>query len=137
MEALEELAVSYERQDGEIEASNQEKATLQCEIDKLQVGMYLVYRYFCTGCLIFHIRYHIVCYLFPFSIPQFEVQERTQQFLAIQEVSEMRQRTATDLVETLVEKIADISEVFEENSPSKLPTVSLWPYSVNVCNSNE
>ena len=39
MEALEELAVSYERQDGEMEASNEEKAVLQCEIEKLQVGL--------------------------------------------------------------------------------------------------
>ena len=39
MEALEELAVSYERQDGEIEASNQEKASLQCEVERLQVAI--------------------------------------------------------------------------------------------------
>lgn len=38
MEALEELAVSYERQDGEMEASNEEKAALQCEIERMQVG---------------------------------------------------------------------------------------------------
>jgi len=38
MEALEELAVSYERQDGEIEAINQEKAVLQCEVERLQVS---------------------------------------------------------------------------------------------------
>lgn len=38
MEALEELAVSYERQDVEIEANNQEKAALQCELEKLQVS---------------------------------------------------------------------------------------------------
>ena len=119
MEALEELAVSYERQDGQMDASNQEKAVLQCEVERLQVDHFVT----------FHTGYHILCCHFPYSIPQFEVQERTQQFLAIQEVSEMRHRTATELVQTLVEKIADISEVFEENSHSKLPSVS-----INACN---
>jgi len=38
MEALEELAVSYERQDSEIEASNQEKVALQTEVEQLQVN---------------------------------------------------------------------------------------------------
>jgi len=65
-----------------------------------------------------------ISFLSSCYIPQYEVQERTQQFLAIEDVSEMRQRTATDLVQTLVEKIADISEVFEENSHTKLPPVS-------------
>ena len=41
MEALEELAVSYERQDGDIVASNQEKSTLQCEVEKLQVNHFV------------------------------------------------------------------------------------------------
>ena len=52
------------------------------------------------------------------------VQERTQQFLAIQEVSDLRQKTTTELVQTLVEKIADISEVFGNEESSKLPDVS-------------
>ena len=52
------------------------------------------------------------------------VQERTQQFLAIQEVSDLRQKTTTELVQTLVEKIADISEVFGNEESSKLPNVS-------------
>ena len=41
MEALEELAVSYERQDTEIEASNQEKVALQNEVEQLQVKIRL------------------------------------------------------------------------------------------------
>jgi len=53
------------------------------------------------------------------------VQERTQQFLAIQEVSDLRQKTTTELVQTLVEKIADISEVFGNEESSKLPDVSI------------
>ena len=120
MEALEELAVSYERQDGEMEASNQEKAALQCEVERLQVAVnilrpwyYLIMPYCISHSML----------SFPFSIPQYEVQERTQQFLAIQEVSELRSHTATELVQTLVEKIADISEVFEGSSQSKLPSV--------------
>jgi len=51
------------------------------------------------------------------------VQERTQQFLAIQEVSDLRQKTTSELVQTLVEKIADISEVFSNEESSKLPDV--------------
>ena len=46
MEALEELAVSYERQDGEMEASNEEKAALQCEIEKMQVGSHVTHTLF-------------------------------------------------------------------------------------------
>ena len=61
MEALEELAVSYERQDGEMEASNEEKVVLQCEIEKLQVGLHV------TLIVHFHTGYHF----FPFYIPQF------------------------------------------------------------------
>ena len=41
MEALEELAVSYERQDGDMETSNQEKAALQCEVERLQVNCFV------------------------------------------------------------------------------------------------
>ena len=146
MEALEELAVSYERQDGEMEASNEEKAVLQCEIEKLQVGLQVtLILHFYTGYHSFSILHSTICpFSFPqfsiyyyspfhifilhsisFSILQYELQERTQQFLAIQEVGDLRQRTATDLVQTLVEKIVDISEVFEENSHSKLPAVSI------------
>lgn len=76
------------------------------------------------GCFGYITLSHIIIFHTPYSIPQYEVQERTQQFLAIQEIGEMRQYNATELVQTLVEKIADISEVFEENSNSKLPSVS-------------
>jgi len=64
--------------------------------------------------------------LFPFlfCVLQAMVQERTQQFLAIQEVSDLRQKTTSELVQTLVEKIADISEVFGNEEASKLPDVS-------------
>jgi len=37
MEALEELAVSYERQDSEIQSSSEEKVALQTEVEQLQV----------------------------------------------------------------------------------------------------
>ena len=70
---------------------------------------------------------------FPCSIPmlhshvpfQLEVQERTQQYLAIQEGSEHQQRMTNELVQTLVQKIGDISDVFgSDHSNSKLPDVS-------------
>ena len=56
MEALEELAVSYERQDSEIEASNQEKVALQTEVEQLQVNQTISHvalklvEIFCTIC---------------------------------------------------------------------------------------
>ena len=67
---------------------------------------------------------HDDLFSFLFCVLQAMVQERTQQFLAIQEVSDLRQKTTSELVQTLVEKIADISEVFGNEEASKLPDVS-------------
>ena len=65
MEALEELAVSYERQDGEMEASNEEKVVLQCEIEKLQVGLHVtLIVHFHTGYHFFHSTFHNLSILF-------------------------------------------------------------------------
>ena len=58
MEALEELAVSYERQDVEMEANNQEKEVLQCEVEKLQVSILSLCSYYAFLYWISHSIFH-------------------------------------------------------------------------------
>ena len=119
MQALEELAISYDTKDREIEANSTDKQVLSSELEKLQV---------CTPSLLVWSPFHVVYVDWesdnvPIPCPQQQVDKKSQALMELEEATQTERRKKHEMFSTLFRDLNEVGVVMGTKSEERLRAI--------------